>query len=187
MRTHYDTLGVPQDASLENIKAKFRELSKETHPDVGGRTACAERFKEISAAANILTNEKRRRVYDSQLRRNIVYPGHVPHGGFGNVGRTSRPGPGVATTPSQIFISNIMRPRSFAIGTFAILVGAYALSFFGEKDTTGLHRDGSQLIKAWKNPKTGQYEQPTPWDPEYRRLNPILEEVPRHLVQKRNR
>lgn len=48
---HYGTLGVERDASTREIKKAFLKLSKETHPDVGGKTACIEKFKVISEAA----------------------------------------------------------------------------------------------------------------------------------------
>ena len=103
MKNHYDTLGVRRDASLETIKAEFRKLSMELHPDVGGSKACAEKFKEISVAAHVLTNEKRRRVYDYQLREaGSLHASHLHHRnrqsspgfGFARTGTTTRPGPG---------------------------------------------------------------------------------------------
>jgi curved DNA-binding protein CbpA len=193
-KNHYDTLGVRRDASLETIKAEFRKWSKQLHPDVGGATACADRFKEISIAAHTLTNEKRKRTYDYHLResgpmgRGLHRSSH--HSGFAHpTGTTSRPGPGVAFTPFQIFVSNIMRPRSFALGLAAMCIGAYAFSFIGgDKHKDGrLRPDGSELVKAWKNPETGLYEQPAPWDPAYRSLNPRLEDIPRELVVRRKR
>lgn len=42
-----------------------------------------------------------------------------------------------------------------------------------------------EVVEAWKNPDTGFWEQPAPWDPTYRRLQPKLELVPRHQVRQR--
>eukprot|EP00536_Pseudo-nitzschia_multiseries_P000640 jgi/Psemu1/300241/fgenesh1_kg.8_\ len=42
------------------------------------------------------------------------------------------------------------------------------------------------LVEAWKNPLTGRYEQPAPWDKEYQRIKPKLELVPRDKVWKRH-
>ncbi|GKY93169.1 heat shock protein binding [Mayamaea pseudoterrestris] len=193
-KNHYDTLGVRRDDSQETIKATFRKLSMELHPDVGGVTACPERFKEISVAANILTNEKRRRVYDYHLRESgAMGRGLHKSGPYYNhpKGTGFRPGPaGVATTPLQIFVSNIMRPRTFVYGWCAAVVTAYTLSYLSgdpvikRQDTT---LGGPDLVKAWKNPETGFYEQPAPWDPAYRSLNPQLQDVPREWVVKRRR
>ena len=66
MKCHYQTLGVPRDASTEAIKAAFRKLSLETHPDVAVGAGDAERFKQISHAASILTSPEKRRMYDLQ-------------------------------------------------------------------------------------------------------------------------
>ena len=195
MKTHYDTLGVRRDASHHDIKAEFRKLSLELHPDVGGTKACAERFKEVSIAAGVLTNERKRRAYDYQLKEanalgSLQHHKHSPFGGFTPpTGTTSRrPGPGVASTPMQIFVSNIMRPRSFALGFVAVVLGTSVISYLGGGDQqSNKHQHGQDLIKAWKNPKSGVYEQPAPWDPDFKRLNPKLEDVPRELVLKRQR
>lgn len=187
--THYETLGVRRDASSEAIKAQFRRLSLELHPDVGGPTACAERFKQVSVAAGVLTNEKRRRAYDYQLKQkesmSFASAARHMHRTHSAGGRTGSPAATAATTPLQVFLGNVIRPRSFLIGIMAMGVGAVALSFRG--DQRPLHHDGADHVKAWRNPRTGHYEQPAPWDPEYQRLQPVLEDVPRHLVRRRDR
>jgi len=61
MKTHYETLDVPKDASHEEIKTAFRKLSMQTHPDVAKDAANAEKFKQISEANAVLSNEKSRR------------------------------------------------------------------------------------------------------------------------------
>lgn len=61
----YDLLGVPRGAGLDAIKQAYRRLAKALHPDVNaGDAAAAERFKEITAAYNLLANRKRRVEYD---------------------------------------------------------------------------------------------------------------------------
>jgi curved DNA-binding protein CbpA len=57
MKTHYNTLGVPKNASKKEIKAAFCKLSLETHPDVTAGAANVEHFKQISEAHWILSNE----------------------------------------------------------------------------------------------------------------------------------
>jgi hypothetical protein len=46
---------------------------------------------------------------------------------------------------------------------------------------------GKQMVEAWRNPITEQWEQAAPWDPTYRRLKPTLELVPREMVRSRTR
>ncbi len=61
----YDLLGVKPDADTDTIKRAYRDLAKTLHPDVNsGDEAAAERFKEITAAYNLLASKKRRAEYD---------------------------------------------------------------------------------------------------------------------------
>ena len=61
----YDLLGVDRDADSETIKRAYRELAKALHPDVNaGDAAAAERFKEMTAAYNLLADRRRRAEYD---------------------------------------------------------------------------------------------------------------------------
>ncbi|EEC51367.1 predicted protein, partial [Phaeodactylum tricornutum CCAP 1055/1] len=64
---HYTTLGVTKNSSTEDIKAAFRKLSKETHPDVAGPKANPERFRQISEAASVLSSSKTRQIYDLKM------------------------------------------------------------------------------------------------------------------------
>ena len=65
MSSHYDTLGVSREANQNEIKKAFRDLAKKHHPDVGG---CETKFKAMSNAADILSNEEKRRFYDLSLK-----------------------------------------------------------------------------------------------------------------------
>lgn len=65
-RDYYEVLGVSRDASLEEIKREYRKLARKYHPDVNnGDSQAAEKFKEISEAYAVLSNEDKRRQYDS--------------------------------------------------------------------------------------------------------------------------
>jgi len=63
MPTHklYDVLGVARNSSPEQIKAAYKKLAIQNHPDKGGDS---EKFKEISAAYNVLSDEGKRKEYD---------------------------------------------------------------------------------------------------------------------------
>ena len=61
----YSVLGVKRNASYKEIKAAFRKLAREYHPDVNpGDEAAEERFKEISQANEVLGDAKNRKAYD---------------------------------------------------------------------------------------------------------------------------
>jgi curved DNA-binding protein len=64
-RDLYEILGVTRKASGEEIKRAYRKLAKKYHPDVNpGNKAAEEKFKEVTAAFEVLSDEKRRRLYD---------------------------------------------------------------------------------------------------------------------------
>ncbi|MEE8444000.1 MAG: DnaJ domain-containing protein [Alphaproteobacteria bacterium] len=61
----YELLGIATGADLDAIKQAYRGLAKELHPDVNaGDEAASERFKEITAAYNLLANRHKRAEYD---------------------------------------------------------------------------------------------------------------------------
>jgi molecular chaperone DnaJ len=64
-KDYYAALGVPKDASAADIKKAYRKLARELHPDKNPGDAKAEaRFKEVSEAYDVLSDESRRREYD---------------------------------------------------------------------------------------------------------------------------
>lgn len=64
-RDYYDVLGVPRDASADEIKKVYRKLAMQWHPDRNPGNAEAEhKFKELSEAYEVLSDENKRRQYD---------------------------------------------------------------------------------------------------------------------------
>jgi DnaJ family protein A protein 2 len=79
----YSLLGVPRDAETSQIRTAYKQLAKEHHPDKGGDP---EKFKEISQAHEILSDESRRKMYDmtgstsEQQQGGMPFPGGMPGG-----------------------------------------------------------------------------------------------------------
>jgi len=103
-RDFYDILGVPRNASLDEIKAAFRRLARQYHPDVSKEADAEERFKEINEAYGVLSDTEKRARYDQFGHAGLGDLGGMPDftmdfndlfeellGGFGfSTGRRSR-------------------------------------------------------------------------------------------------
>jgi molecular chaperone DnaJ len=78
-KDYYAILGVDRDAKPEEIKKAFRRLARKYHPDVNPNNKYAEeKFKGISEAYEILSDEKKRKVYDQYG----FYADNIPTGGY---------------------------------------------------------------------------------------------------------
>lgn len=64
-KDYYGTLGVKKSASQEEIRKAFRKLARKYHPDVNpGDKKAEEKFKELSEANDVLSEPKKRKIYD---------------------------------------------------------------------------------------------------------------------------
>src|ERR671931_150496 len=64
-KDYYETLGVKKSASVDDIRKAFRKLARKYHPDVNpGDKAAEEKFKELSEANDVLSDPKKRKIYD---------------------------------------------------------------------------------------------------------------------------
>src|SRR5664280_2406610 len=85
MSDYYKTLGVPKNASQDEVKKAFRKLARECHPDKNpGDKKAEEKFKQVSEAYETLSDAEKRKQYDELSRLGAFGPGA---GGF-------RPGAG---------------------------------------------------------------------------------------------
>ena len=72
VKSYYNTLGVREDASIEEIRKAFWRLSQLYHPDVNHGQDSEETFKEMSGAFDVLKNEEKRKKYDLSRHRNTI-------------------------------------------------------------------------------------------------------------------
>lgn len=192
VKSHYEVLGVSKQATQAEIKAAFRKLSFDHHPDVA-KDADGEVFKAIANAHSVLSNKNLRHRYDRELLERSMWrqPGYRPPGQGGDwyggdtmrrpMGREQKRGMHVA-------METLQNPRYMLFG-IAGFGAVFALaSFLGGMSSRQpqYHHHHSSMVEAWLNPKTGKWEQPAPWDPVYQKLQPKLELVPRERVHRRH-
>jgi molecular chaperone DnaJ len=92
-KDYYKSLGVPKDATQAEIKKAYRKLARQYHPDANKNEAKSEeKFKEISEAYDVLSDEKRRKEYDEA--RSLFGSGgfRMPGGMGGGAGGAGGPG-----------------------------------------------------------------------------------------------
>jgi molecular chaperone DnaJ len=63
-RDYYELLGVPRDASADDVRNAYRRLAKKYHPDLNKHVDAEDTFKEINEAYSVLSDTERRSIYD---------------------------------------------------------------------------------------------------------------------------
>src|ERR1700677_1131045 len=81
---YYKVLGVAQEATDKEITRAYRKLAKQFHPDAN--PGSEDRFKEISAAYDVLGDDDKRKEYDEVRRMGPLAGGFGSPGGFGSGG-----------------------------------------------------------------------------------------------------
>jgi molecular chaperone DnaJ len=104
-RDYYEILGVSRSASPDDLKAAFRKMARQYHPDVNKAPDAEERFKEVNEAYAVLSDPEKRAAYDRYGHAGVRGPGggvdfNVDFSdfadifgdlfGFGGFGRSSR-------------------------------------------------------------------------------------------------
>ncbi len=80
---YYETLGVPRKAAAEEIRKAYRKLARKYHPDLNpGDKSAEERFKNVQEAYDILSDAKKRQMYDQF--------GFYSENGYPGAGRQAR-------------------------------------------------------------------------------------------------
>ena len=82
-KNYYEILGVSKNATEEEIKAAYKKLVKQYHPDLHPNDKlAAEKFKEINEANEVLSDKQKRAAYDYEQE----HPGMGGMGGMGGAG-----------------------------------------------------------------------------------------------------
>eukprot|EP00039_Didymoeca_costata_P024398 m.10189 g.10189 ORF g.10189 m.10189 type:complete len:391 (+) comp4217_c0_seq1:99-1271(+) len=83
---YYEVLGVKRDASNPQIRKAYRKLAKEYHPDKNkGKPDAEKMFQAIAEAYEVLSDEDKRQIYDTQGKEGLKRDGGGGGGGFGSV------------------------------------------------------------------------------------------------------
>ena len=79
---YYELLGVPRKANAKDIRTAFRKLARKYHPDLNpGDKSAEEKFKQLQEAYDVLSDTKKRQMYDQYG----FYADNIPPGGPGSV------------------------------------------------------------------------------------------------------
>lgn len=85
-RDYYDTLGIPRNASKDDIRGAYRKLARQWHPDVNKDAAAEATFKEINEAYQILSDDEKRGLYDRYGHAGVNQADMGGFGGFPDFG-----------------------------------------------------------------------------------------------------
>src|SRR4051794_41423476 len=104
-RDYYALLGVSRDATPDEIKKAYRKLARELHPDVNPSPEAQDRFKEVTAAYEVLSDPQKREIVDL---------GGDPLASGGGKGGRARPFAGLSPITRALFRRGAPRPAGGA-------------------------------------------------------------------------
>jgi hypothetical protein len=197
-------LGVPREASADELRRAFTRLAKEHHPDVNAGPAAAARFQSVMEAFEVLREPRARLAYDARRRGGVTGDGgydaaamrarsaaferarESARAAAADAEASARAGGGPAGargfSTAMAMLERALRPRSLAGG--ALVCGAvwWLMEAVGGAgvDDAAYGRDGGARVPAWWNAESARWETPAPWSPRFRAHETRM--VPRHLV-----
>ncbi len=125
----YAVLGVTKDASADEIKKSYRKLARQYHPDANaGDPKAEEKFKEISEAYDVLSDDTKRHEYD-EMRQ---------YGGSFGGGGSARSGPSALVVPRRsTSVTSSVSPTSATCSVGSSVVAQAPVGRSKGEDLTG--------------------------------------------------
>jgi DnaJ-class molecular chaperone len=143
---YYEILGVSRTATADHIRTAYRKLARKYHPDVNKAANAADKFKEATAAYEVLSDAEKRKMYDQFGRAGSrMGPGAAGQGPFGGGGRPGAGGsrtytwsPGQGAPPGGMDFEEMFGSSPFAGMSLEELMAALG----GGGRATGRRRGG---------------------------------------------
>mmetsp|Transcript_33529 Transcript_33529/g.68552 ORF Transcript_33529/g.68552 Transcript_33529/m.68552 type:complete len:201 (+) Transcript_33529:49-651(+) len=178
-KDYHRVLGVDRNAGKDEIKIAYRDLAKQYHPDINKSPGAANKFKAVSEAFEVLTDDAKRAVAEAE--------GHGSQ-------PPSRRG-GAKASASERAANAARREQSRALlrtlSWFEILVhprvlfilapAIFFLSLVASPPSLN-RRDPEPEVLAWFNSESKRWETPAPWDEYFRSQKPDVTLVARNKV-----
>jgi curved DNA-binding protein len=147
---YYEVLGVPRDASQEQIHTAYRKLARKYHPDINKSSDAEDRFKSIGEAYEVLRDPEKRKRYDAlgdnwKAGQDFTPPPGWEFFDFGTGGRSRGGGRGGAGSYSFRFFDDFGdTPFSGFSDFFETLFGGGGLGARGARGSRGGQPAGAQ-------------------------------------------
>jgi len=166
-KCHYDVMGVSSSASKTEIKAAYLQLAKQLHPDICETPGAESRFKEITAAFDVLGSSVSRAAYDHDLlseAQGFHYspePYRSPHGASRNRFAAAFSSLGPATMAIMFVVMPLVGLVVMGFSTFQEKEPTSDLRFRGRSAFTpaGGGSSGERRVACCFNRRTGMWEE----------------------------
>jgi putative DNA primase/helicase len=184
---YYIVLGVRSSATPDDIKAAYRRLSRELHPDVNPDPDAAKRFRDVKEAYDVLSNTAKRKKYDDDLAS--AQAGDSGSGGNGPTGPPPPADPPRFDTrdeyppPSSPFDVAVKLYQDRALGDRMSHIWAHRGNWMVWKTTCWVEVDLAELRQAVYTVLAGKWYwrlvakvfEPTEWSPNKHKVADVLE------------
>ncbi len=115
-RDYYEVLGISKSATQDEIKKAYRSLARKYHPDINKEPDAEEKFKEVQEAYDILSDEKKKQMYDQFGHAGVDPNAAGGAGGFGGFGGFDGEGFDFGDIFSSFFGGGARRSQSASTG-----------------------------------------------------------------------